>query len=121
MAAGAARHVRDRQPTHDVVEQFAHVGDAVARSSVCSLIFRFQYTCARTLLAPTVMTVPGSTSRIPSHTAWPGVLMSAKSSQPVADDVDAATDFLVESLLYPALAVGASPWALWLVAVESGR
>lgn len=47
--------------------------------------------------------------------------MSAKSSQPVADDVDAATDFLVESFLYPALAVGASPWALWLVAVESGR
>jgi hypothetical protein len=73
MAAGAARHVRDRLPMHDVVEQFAHVGDAVARSSVRSLICRFQYTCARTLLAPTVMTVPGSTSRIPSHTAWPGL------------------------------------------------
>ena len=26
---GAARHVRDQLPTHDVLEQFAHVGDAV--------------------------------------------------------------------------------------------
>jgi hypothetical protein len=53
----------------------------VALSSVCSRVASVQYRVVRRPWAVTVTTVPGSTSRMPSQTAWPGVLTNANSSR----------------------------------------
>ena len=81
------------------------VATVVSSSSLCAAVSSRQYTRSRTPARSTVSTVPGSTSRIPFHSAHFGVIVNAtptpydaEVTATLAADVDAVMVDLAEAL-----------------------